>query len=146
MFRGYYEHTIDVKGRVSLPSQFRDALPKESDRLVITNYIPSHLWAFSYDRWRELEEKLAQITLTDPDAQAFKRFFVAGSRDVPIDKLGRILIPPHLREYAGLSKDIVFVGSVTHIEIWNKENWKPTFEAAQSNFETHAKKLATLGF
>lgn len=146
MFRGSYEHSIDAKGRVSLPSPFRNALPKDSDRLVITNYIPSHLWAFSFERWRELEEKLAQFPLNDPDAQAFKRFFVSGAHDVPIDKLGRILIPPRLREYASLNKDIVFAGSITHIEIWNKETWKPTFEASQSNFETVAKKLATLGF
>ena len=146
MFRGSYEHTIDSKGRVSFPAQFRNILPKDNERLVITNYIPSHLWAFTFEAWIRLEEKIASLPLNDPDTREFKRFFVAGAHDVPIDKLGRILIPPRLREYAELNKEVTFAGSVTHIEIWSKENWRPAFEASESNFENVAKKLADLGF
>jgi len=146
MFRGSYEHTIDSKGRVSLPAQFRSLLPKDNERLVITNYIPSHLWAFTYERWIKLEEKLASFPLTDPDIRSFKHFFVAGAHDVSVDKLGRVLVPPRLREYAHLNKDVVFVGSITHIEIWDKETWKPTFTTSESNVEQVARKLADLGF
>jgi MraZ protein len=146
MFRGSYEHTIDSKGRVSLPAQFRSLLPKDNERLVITNYIPSHLWAFTYESWIKLEEKLASFPLTDPDIRSFKHFFVAGAHDVSVDKLGRVLVPPRLREYAHLNKDVVFVGSITHIEIWDKETWKPTFTTSESSVEQVARKLADLGF
>ncbi|MBN2466773.1 MAG: division/cell wall cluster transcriptional repressor MraZ [Deltaproteobacteria bacterium] len=146
MFRGTYEHTIDSKGRASLPAQFRSILPKDNERLVITNYIPAHLWAFTFDDWIRLEQKIASLPLNDPDTREFKRFFVAGAHDVAVDKLGRILIPPRLRDYAQLNKDITFAGSVTHIEVWSKENWQPAFRASESNFENTAKKLADLGF
>jgi len=146
MFRGSYEHTIDSKGRVSFPAQFRNILPKDNERLVVTNYFPSHLWAFTFDDWINLEKKLAALPLNDPDTREFKRFFISGAHDVPIDKMGRILIPPRLREYAHLNKDVTFAGSVTHIEIWSSENWKPAFGTSESNFENVAKKLADLGF
>ena len=146
MSRGSYEHTIDSKGRVSLPAQFRSLLPRDNERLVITNYMPSHLWAFTYEHWVKLEEKLASFPLTDPDIRSFKHFFIAGAHDVSVDKLGRILVPPRLRDYAQLNKDVVFAGSITHIEIWDKENWKPTFATSESNVEQVARKLADLGF
>ncbi|RLA95363.1 MAG: division/cell wall cluster transcriptional repressor MraZ [Deltaproteobacteria bacterium] len=145
MFRGSYEHTIDSKGRVSFPAQFRNILPKDNERLVITNYYPAHLWAFTFEDWNRLEQKLAAFPLTDPDTRSFKHFFVSGAHEVPIDKLGRILIPPRLREYAHLNKELVFVGQITHIEIWNKENWNSTFEASETNFEKVERKLADLG-
>ena len=146
MFRCSYEHTVDSKGRVSFPAQFRNILPKDNERLVITNYSPAHLWAFAFEDWARLEEKLAALPLTASDTRQFKQFFVGNARDLTVDKLGRILIPPRLREYAGLSKEIVFVGSVTHIEVWSKENWEPAFKESESNFESVAKKMADLGF
>ena len=146
MFRGTYEHTIDSKGRVSFPAQFRNILPKDNERLVITNYFPAHLWAFSFEDWARLEQKLAALPLTDRDTRQFKQFFVGNARDVTIDKLGRILIPPRLREYANLNRETVFVGSVTHLEIWGKDNWEAAFKESESNIEHVAKKMADLGF
>lgn len=146
MFRGSYEHTIDSKGRISLPAQFRSLLNKDNERLVITRYNPSHLWAFPYESWIKLEEKLASFPLADSDIQNFKRVFIANAYDVPLDKLGRILIPPKLREYANLVKEVVFVGSITHIEIWSKSSWEATFMAAEANIDQVTRKLAELGF
>lgn len=146
MFRGSYEHIIDSKGRVSFPARFREVFPADDGRLVITNYKPSHLWVFIYEDWIQLEKKLAAFPLTDPTTRWFKHFFVSGAHDVTIDKLGRILIPPRLREYAQLNKEVIFVGSITHIELWNKANWEPNFETSESDFENVAKKLADLGF
>ena len=146
MFRGSFEHTIDPKGRISLPAQFRGLLPKDNERLVITNYFPSHLWAFPFDHWVKLEEKISSLPLTDPEVRSFIHFFVGGAHDVPVDKLGRILVPPRLREYANLNKEVVFVGAITRLEIWNKENWAPTFATSQADFDNNAKKLADLGF
>jgi len=145
MFRGTHENTIDAKGRVSFPAPFRSLLSEESPRLVITNYIPSHLWAFTYEDWKRLEEKLKSLPFTDETATKFKHFFIGGAHDVTIDGLGRILVPPRLRDYAQFQKNVTFVGSVTHVEIWSKENWDSAFAEASSDFASVAKKI-NLGF
>lgn len=145
MFRGTHENTIDDKGRVSFPAPFRSLLPEEDARLVITNYIPAHLWAFTFEHWAQLENKIKSLPLTDETARKFKHFFIAGAHEVTIDKLGRVLIPPRLREYAQLGKNIAFVGSVTHVEIWSKENWDSAFAVSSSEFEKVARKI-DLGF
>jgi len=141
MFRGTHENTIDAKGRVSFPASFRSALPEDDAHLVITNYNPAHLWVFTYERWAQLEERLGKLPITDDEAQMLVRFLVGGAHDVTIDKLGRILIPPRLREYAQLKKNITFVGSLTRVEIWSKENWDPAFAASADQFSTIAKKF-----
>ncbi len=145
MFRGTHENSIDAKGRVSFPATFRSLLPEEDARLVITNYNPAHLWAFTFEDWAQLEDRIRSMPLTNETARKFKRFFIAGAHEVSIDKLGRILIPPRLREYAQLKKNITFVGSVTHVEIWSKESWDPAFAASAADFETVAKGI-DLGF
>ena len=145
MFRGTHENTIDAKGRVSFPASFRSLLPEENARLVVTNYNPAHLWAFTFEDWARLEDKLRSMPLTNEIARNFKRFFIAGAHEVAIDKLGRILIPTRLREYAQLKKNVTFVGSVTHVEIWSKENWDPAFAASAAEFEKVAKEV-DLGF
>ena len=145
MFRGTHANTIDSKGRVSFPAPLRNVLPEKDAKWVITNYIPNHLWAFPLDEWSQLETRLRERPLTDPTARKFKHFFIAGAHEVSVDKLGRVLIPPRLREYAQLKKDIVFVGMVTHIEIWSKENWVPAFDECAAEFDEVAKKM-DLGF
>ena len=141
MFRGTHENTIDDKGRVSFPAAFRGLLPGEDARLVITNYNPAHLWVFPYERWVQLEERLRGLPIMDDEAQGLVRFLVGGAYDVTIDKLGRILIPPRLREYAQLKKNIAFVGSLARVEIWSKENWDPAFTASADQFASVAKKF-----
>ncbi|MGE5253020.1 MAG: division/cell wall cluster transcriptional repressor MraZ [Planctomycetaceae bacterium] len=145
MFRGRFEHTIDSKGRVSIPAKYRELLVEEHDeRLIITNF-DRCLVAYPYDEWRKVEEKIGSLSMVKKEAKAFQRFFVSGATECPIDKLGRILIPPTLRSYAQLEKDVVFAGMLKKFEIWSKERFLQEIKGAEENFEAMAEALAALG-
>ena len=109
MFMGEYNHTIDAKGRLIIPSRFRELLGEE---FVLTRGLDGCL-----------EEKLRALPLTNKDARTFSRFFVAGATTCQLDKQGRILVPQTLREFAGLDKDVVLTGNLNRIEVWSKEKW-----------------------
>ncbi len=132
MFRGRYEHTIDGKGRTSIPSKFREVLATNYDeRLIITNF-DNCLWSYPVAEWQVIENKVAALPQFREDVKALQRFFVSAATECPIDKQGRILIPPTLRSYAGLEKNIVFVGMTKRIEIWSQERWAKDFEKSQT--------------
>ncbi len=134
MFRGRFEHTIDSKGRVSLPAKYREILSSSfNDRLIVTNF-DSCLVAYPYEEWVKLEENFSQHSIMEEDVQTFLHYFVSGATEATIDKLGRILIPPHLRKHAGLEKEIVFVGMIKRIQIWDKTRWDEKFKEAQEKF------------
>jgi MraZ protein len=148
MFRGRFEHNVDAKGRVSLPAKYRDILSSNyNDRLVITNY-DSCLIAYPYDEWVTLEENFRQYSIMQEDVEVFMHYFISGATECTIDKLGRILIPPILRKHAGLEREIVFVGMITRIQIWDKQRWEQKFQKAQEAFDQIKGKeqLAKLGF
>jgi MraZ protein len=148
MFRGRYEHTIDSKGRVSLPAKYRELLSSNyNDRLIITNF-DSCLVAYPYDEWVKLEENFRQLSILDEEVQSFMHYFISGATECTIDKLGRMLIPPTLRKHAALEREIVFVGMITRIQIWDKGRWEKTFTEAQDKFNQIKGKevLAKLGF
>ena len=145
MFRGRYEHTIDSKGRISIPSKFREILSKKyDDRLVITNY-DLCLVAFPSDEWAVLEEKVKSLSLLKKEAKTFLRFFYSSGIDCMLDKQGRLLIPQTLRDYANLEKDVVLVGEGRKIEIWDKVRWEEEFRKSQEGFEQISDTLASLG-
>jgi MraZ protein len=124
MFRGRYEHTIDAKGRLSIPSKFRETLNERYDsRLVITTY-DGCLIAYPHQEWQVLEEKVALLPEFKKDTKAFLRFFYSSASDCNIDKLGRILVPQALREYAKLEKEVILVGTFRHMELWSKALWE----------------------
>lgn len=145
MFRGRYDHTIDVKGRISIPAKFRETLGKKyDDRLVITNF--DHcLVAFPYEEWSLLEQKVGTFSLMKKETSAFFRFFYSSAIDCTIDKQGRLLIPQTLRDYANLQKDVVLVGEGKRIEIFAKERWLEEARKAEENFDQIRDTLATLG-
>ncbi len=145
MFRGRYEHAIDAKGRISIPSKFREILSeKYDDRLVITNF--DHcLVAFPYEEWSMLEQKVNSLSLVKKEAKTFMRFFYSSAIDCLIDKQGRLLIPQTLRDYANLQKDVVLVGEGRKIEIWAREQWQEVVQKAQDEFEQVSDTLADLG-
>jgi len=148
MFRGRFEHNVDAKGRVSLPAKYRDIMSTNyNDRLVITNY-DSCLIAYPYDEWVTLEENFRQYSIMQEDVEVFMHYFISGASECTIDKLGRILIPPILRKHAGLEREIVFVGMITRIQIWDKQRWEQKFQKAQEAFDQLKGKeqLAKLGF
>jgi MraZ protein len=145
LFRGRYEHAIDVKGRINIPSKFREILTEKYDeRLVITNF--DHcLLAFPFDEWSVVEQKAYNLSLVKKEAKTFLRFFYSSAMDCVIDKQGRLLIPPSLREYANLQKDVVLVGEGRKIEIWAKERWSEVVQRAQEEFDQISDTLAGLG-
>lgn len=145
MFRGRYEHTIDSKGRISIPAKFREILTKKyDDRLVITNF--DHcLVAFPHEEWALLEQKAGSFPWMRKETSAFFRFFYSSAVDCSVDKQGRILIPQTLREYANLQKDVVLVGEGRRIEIFAKERWLEEARKAEEDFEQLRDTLSNLG-
>lgn len=146
MFRGRYEHTIDSKGRISIPSKFREILNKKyDDRLVITNF-DRCLVAFPFEEWFNLvEQKVNSFSLVRKETSAFLRFFYSSAIDCSIDKHGRLLIPQTLRDYAALQKDIVLVGEGRFVEIFAKERWLEVAQQAEEGFDQIRDTLANLG-
>ena len=145
MFRGRYEHAIDIKGRISVPAKFREVLGKKyDDRLVITHY-DQCLVAYPYEEWTILEEKQKSLPQLKKETKAYLRFFYSSGVDCAIDKQGRLLIPQTHRDYAGLQKDVVLVGVGTKIEIWDKQRWEEEFRKAQEGFDQTSDTLTSLG-
>jgi MraZ protein len=123
MFRGSSFHTIDPKGRIIIPARFRDEIKESgSDSIMITR-MDSCLFAYAHDRWHELEQKILHLHEKSEAMRRFQRFFIGGAQDCKCDNQGRVLIPPFLKQYSGLEKDIVLVGSLDRFEIWSRENW-----------------------
>lgn len=120
MFMGEFIHTIDAKGRIIIPSKFREEL---GDEFVITLGLDGCLFAYPNSEWEAFVDKLKTLPGTK-EARQLQRYFMAGAAACQADKQGRILIPARLRENASLDKDIVFVGVLNKIEIWNKERWE----------------------
>ena len=121
MFMGEYRHTVDPKGRLIVPSKFRELLGTE---FVVTRGLDGCLFVYPMDSWTAYVDKLKKLPLTDKNARLFMRFLIAGANTCELDKQGRILLPATLREFAGLEKDVLLAGMLDHIEIWNEERWK----------------------
>lgn len=146
MFRGLHDHTIDPKGRVSLPVRFRELLSGQGDdRLIITTAIDPCLVAYPIAEWTAFEERLSKLPQFDPNVLKLKRIYVAAATECPIDKQGRVMIPPELREYAGISKDVIFAGMVKTVELWSKERWQENGRLSREEAADVGKALASLG-
>ena len=145
MFRGRHHHTIDPKGRLSIPSRFRDELAERgTDTLVLTE--GDHcIWAYPMDEWERLEEKLRQQPQLSVEMRNFLRTTVASAKDCPVDRAGRTLVPPELREFAGLNKDVVIQGALAKFEIWSQDRWNDYYQRLRGGFDEMAQKLSELG-
>jgi MraZ protein len=141
MFIGEYQHAVDSKNRMIIPSKFREGL---GSKFVLTKGLDGCLYAYTMEEWSILEEKLKKLPLTNKDARAFVRFFFSGANEIDIDKQGRALIPQNLLEYAGIVKDIVSIGVSTRIEIWNSEKWDE-YNNSNIDFDGIAEKMSELG-
>ncbi|NLV89185.1 MAG: division/cell wall cluster transcriptional repressor MraZ [Tissierellia bacterium] len=142
MFIGEYQHTLDNKGRIIIPSKFRTELGEE---FVMTKGLDNCLFVYPKTEWSILEEKLKQLPLTNRDARAFVRFFFSGASECELDKQGRVLIPPNLREHSKLEKEVVIIGVSTRIEIWSKEEWDSYNNDDSLSYDSIAEKMAELG-
>ena len=139
MFMGEYNHTIDAKGRLIIPSKFRETL---GDAFVVTKGLDGCLFVYENKEWEKFEEKLTSLPMTSSEARKFVRFFLAGAAGVEVDKQGRILLPLNLRTHAGLEKDVVLLGVASRIEIWSKEKWE---SCDYDNMDEIAVKMEELG-
>ncbi len=140
MFMGEYNHTVDTKGRLIVPSKFRELL---GDEFVVTKGLDGCLFVYSGDEWKLMETKFREVSQFSKEARKFARFFFAGAATCEVDKQGRVLLPANLREFAGIEKEVVLAGVVNHIEIWSKDRWQDTNE--YDDVEEIAEHMASLG-
>lgn len=145
MFYGEYEHAIDRKGRLILPAKFREAIKEHYiEKFFITRGLDQCLFMFAEDEWRSQEQKFKAMAFTKREARRFNRLYFSGACEIVPDKQGRILFPRNLKDFAGIQKDVVFIGVSNRIEIWSKERWKEFYEASRESFEEVAEKLVEL--
>lgn len=142
MLIGEYQHTLDTKNRVIIPSKFRESL---GDEFVITKGLDNCLFIYPENEWKELESKLRKLPLTNRDARAFVRFFFAGASRCTLDKQGRVIIPNNLREHSKVIKDVIIIGVATRLELWSKEEWESYNSNGNLTYESIAEKMYELG-
>jgi MraZ protein len=135
MFRGRHDHSIDTKGRLSIPTGFRQEILRRSERPpVLTNY-KNYLALYPYEDWLVIEQNLMAKSKLQPDVLAYTRFVISGSTECPIDSQGRILVPPALREHAQLEKKVTIAGVLDCIEIWDTKLFETTKLETMSRLE-----------
>lgn len=141
MFIGEYEHALDNKNRIIVPSKFREEL---GNNFILTKGLDGCLYAYPLNEWKSLEEKLKKLPLTNKNARAFVRFFFSGANEMELDKQGRALVPQSLLEYAAVKKEIVSIGVSNRVEIWSKESWEE-YNNSNIDFDDIAEQMSELG-
>lgn len=141
MFTGEYRHSVDEKGRIAIPSRFRAQL---DDGAFVSRWIDACLAVFPKNEWDVLAEKVSALPLADASSRTFQRFIFAGAFEVELDRQGRIVVPPTLREFVGLEGEAVIVGSRDHAEIWAPSRWE-TYRQELESPEALAAHLSGLG-
>jgi MraZ protein len=142
MFYGEYFHSIDRKGRLILPAKIREvAKTNFIEKFFVTRGLDKCLFMFSDEEWRAQEAKFKAISFTKQQARTFNRLYFSGAVEVVADKQGRILLPPYLKDFAQIKKDVVIVGVSNRIEIWSKDKWSDFYGNSQQSFEEIAEKL-----
>lgn len=141
MYKGEFSHTIDEKGRLIIPAKLRNEL---GNRFVVTKGLDGCLWMFDVDEWDKVEQSIREMPFTIKEARILSRFIIAGAADGELDKQGRILIPPNLREYADITKDVVLAGVGSKVEIWSKDRYNDA--SSFEDMDMIAEKLIDFGF
>ena len=145
MFRGHHEHSVDAKGRVSIPVKFREVLSEKYDKNIMVTTLNKSLVAYPLTEWVVLEERLLSLPQFKHDVKSFLHVFLSGAEECTMDKQGRILVPATLRKYAKIEKELIFVGMLNKFEIWSKDLWDKELEKARENFEDISESLAEFG-
>lgn len=142
MLLGEFKHNVDEKGRLAVPSRFRDLF---AGGAIITRGLDHCLFVFSLSEWESLAKKLIALPLAQANSRAFVRLMLAGAMDVKVDVQGRVLVPDYLREYAGLKKQAIVAGLYNRLEIWDAEKWSEYKAKTESASDEIAEKLGELG-
>jgi MraZ protein len=153
MFRGRYEHSVDAKGRIALPSRFREVLQKRyaDERLVITRHLTDPcLVVYPLEEWEAFEDRLAKLSQVDPKVTVLRRLYVGTAHELSTDRQGRLLCPPDLRRDAAIERDCVWSGNARFLELWSRERYDQNVEAARDklargDMKDLLEKLAELG-
>ncbi|WP_071130819.1 division/cell wall cluster transcriptional repressor MraZ [Enterococcus timonensis] len=143
MFMGEFQHTIDPKGRLTMPAKFREAL---GEKFVVTRGLDGCLFGYPLSEWEQMETKFEQMPVSKKDARTFVRYFYSSATECEIDKQGRINIPSSLRTHATLSKNCVVIGVSNRIEIWDETRWQTFSADAEENFDEIAENMIDFGF
>ncbi len=142
MFMGEYQHSLDDKGRLTIPAKFRNGL---GDRFIATKGLDNCLFLYPLPEWEQIELKLKTLPFTRADARAFMRFFFSGAVDCELDKQGRINLPPTLRDYAKVERDAVVIGVSNRVEVWSAAAWEAYQSSAEASYEELAEQIQALG-
>lgn len=142
MLIGEYQHSIDLKKRLAVPSKFRGEL---KNKVVVTRGLDKCLFIYPMKVWEELANKLGALPVGEAATRSFIRLMLAGATDVDVDKQGRILIPDYLKAYAGLHKNVIVAGVYNRLEIWDEKKWEVYKKNAEKNTDEIAEQLGKLG-
>ncbi|WP_461834304.1 division/cell wall cluster transcriptional repressor MraZ [Desulfothermus sp.] len=147
MFRGHVYRTLDTKGRLILPPEFREIVlsQDEAGRIMLTN-LDGCVVGYTYPKWLELEQSFNEINLLNRRLRDFQRFFISGAKEVVMDSQGRILLPPHLRKYAKLNREIVLAGVGHKFEIWDQERFEMQISKVEEDFDSLIDDLYQNGY
>jgi MraZ protein len=148
MFRGFSHHTLDAKGRLIIPARFRDVIRVGGGDAVMITRMDRCLFVYSLEGWVKVEHKLLSMADMSENMRRIRRYFVGGAFECGLDKQGRVLIPPSLRNYAELEKDIVLVGMLDRFEIWSNERWLKADQAVEDDLQKGVvrEEIRSLGF
>ncbi len=142
MFRGRAVHTIDAKGRLSIPAGFRMELQRNSDHVPILTNQPQCLALYPLEAWEAIETELDGGSSLQQEAQALQRFLISAAESCPVDKQGRVLIPPYQREHAGLEREVIVAGVGPRIEIWDKARFEQDLAETRARYAEYTTVLA----
>lgn len=142
MFIGEFHHSLDEKGRMSIPAKFRAAL---AEGVVVTRGLDRSLFLYPKQEWETLAAKLAALPLGQADTRAFARLMLAGAMEVEVDKAGRVLLPDYLRTYSGLQKNVVVAGLYNRLEIWDEDAYEAYARQTEDQGNAIAERLTNLG-
>lgn len=142
MLIGEYNHILDSKKRLAIPSKLRREL---GDKIILTRGLNNSLFLYPQEKWQKLTEKLGQLPVGQSDTRSFLRLMFAGAVEVELDQLGRILVPDYLKSYAGLKQKVTIVGVYDRLEIWDSERWENYRGEVEKNTDMIAEKLGELG-
>ena len=146
MARGRFEHNMDAKGRLAIPQALRMELQATEKPPILTSCIDAAaVGIYAQDRWIEIEERLATMSQVQPEVQKIRRLIVSGAEECPIDSQGRIRVPQHLRDYAGLSKQCLVAGMGERIEIWDRARFDQEISSIRENGMDVSRVAADLG-